>query len=325
MSVSMLPTLHAASEWFARIRGGDADAASEPAWQEFIANPDNELALEQREAAFTLSGELAGSPQIQALLAQADRDLRSAPRAPRRRYWGLAAAAAVAAVAVGIALILRGTSAEVAQYATARAEERVINLVDGSVITLNTNTSVRVTYSGDRRQVDLLRGEALFSVAHDASRPFEVHALSGVTTAVGTRFDVEIGTADSADVSVLEGTVTVSGTGGTAGAPVAVTAGQAVRYGSDGAVSEPHPADLGRIKGWELHRIVFSDVPLGQALEDYNRYSAVPIVLKSPQMESRHINGVFRVGDEAAFLGALEQGLQLRAVRGPDQIVLEAK
>ncbi|MBS0377540.1 MAG: FecR domain-containing protein [Proteobacteria bacterium] len=325
MSVSMMPTLHAASEWFARIRGREADAASEPAWQEFISNPENELALEQREAAFTLSGELAGSPQIEALLAQAERELQSASRVPRRRYWGLAAAAGVAAIAVGIALILRGTTADVAQYDTARAEERVINLADGSVITLNTSTSVRVSYSGHRRQVDLLAGEALFSVAHDASRPFEVHALSGITTAVGTRFDVELGTAGSADVSVLEGTVTVSGTGGTAATPVAVSAGQAVRYGTDGTVSGPHPADLGRIQGWEVHRIVFSDVPLGQALEDYNRYSAVPIVLKAPQMESRHINGVFRIGDEAAFLGALEQGLQLHAVRGPDQIVLEAR
>ncbi len=325
MSISTLPALHAASEWFARIRGREADAASEPAWQEFIANPENELALEQREAAFTLSGELAGSPKIEALLAQADRELRAAPPAPRRRYLPLAAAAAVAAVAVGITLLLRGTTAEVAEYATARAEERVINLADGSVITLNTDTSVKVSYSGHLRQVDLLRGEALFSVAHDPSRPFEVHALGGVTTAVGTRFDVEIAPAGSADVAVLEGTVTVSAGAGTTAAAVAVSAGQAVSYGSDGAVSVPKPADIGRIKGWEQHRIVFSDVPLGQALADYNRYSALPIVLKAPQMESRHINGVFRIGDEAAFLGALEQGLQLRAVHGSDQIVLEAK
>jgi transmembrane sensor len=320
MNVTTLPQAQPAAEWFARVRGGEVDASADAAWQAFVREPQNEAALERCEAAWALSAELAGSASIESLLADVERRLAAPPRAstPRWRSWRAAAAALIAALGITALLLLNRGSSTVAQYDTARAEERVVNLEDGSVVTLNTGTAVRITYSKEHRRIDLLRGEALFRVAKDASRPFEVHALEGVTTAVGTRFDVEVN-AGSAAVTVLEGTVTVSGSSGAGAAVVPVSAGQAVDYTASGAVSEPRAADVGRIQGWEVHRIVFSDVTLAQALADYNRYSEVPIVLDAPGLESRHINGVFRIGDEQAFLGALEQGLHLKAERGDGQ------
>jgi transmembrane sensor len=167
------------------------------------------------------------------------------------------------------------------------------------------------------------RGEALFSVSHDPGRPFEVHALQGVTTAVGTQFDVEL-TRGGAAVSVLEGTVTVGASGtSTSAPPVAVTAGSGVGYTQEGAVSELRPAELNRIQGWRSQRIVFNDIALETALAEYNRYTHTPIVLSDPVLGSRHINGVFHIGDEAAFLSAMEQGLHLKATRGAAQTVLE--
>jgi len=326
MNVTTLPQAQPAAEWFARVRGGQVDATSDAAWRAFVSEPRNEVALEDCEAAWALSAELAGSANIESLLAEVDRRLAAPPRAnvPRWRSWRAAAAALVAALGIAALLVLNRGGSTQAQYDTARAEERVVNLEDGSVVTLNTGTSVRISYSKEHRRIDLLHGEALFEVAKDATRPFEVHALAGVTTAVGTRFDVEVN-AGSAAVTVIEGTVTVSASSGSGAAAVPVNAGQAVDYTAAGAVSPPHPADVGRIQGWELHRIVFSDVTLAQALADYNRYSEVPIVLQAPGLESRHINGVFRIGDEQAFLGALEQGLHLKAERGDGQIRLVEK
>jgi len=326
MKVLPMPQATAASEWFSRIRSGELDASSEQEWAAFAADPSNEAALEQRDAAWELSAELADRPVIADLLADVDRLVArkapaaaSAPRTGTRRLWPLAAAASLAVLAVA-AVLLQRTRASVEDYSTAVGEQRIVTLTDQSAVTLNTASSVRVIYSRGLRRVDLLRGEALFTVTKNPARPFEVHALKGVTTAVGTEFDVRLGTG-AATVSVLEGAVRVAAASGST--PVA--AGEVVDYGTDGRVSAPRPANVTRIRGWVAQRIVFSDEPLAEALADYNRYRTSPIVLADPALGSRHINGVFRIGDEQAFLGALEQGLQLKATRTDTQVVLAAK
>jgi transmembrane sensor len=104
---------------------------------------------------------------------------------------------------------------------------------------------------------------------------------------------------------------------------VAVSAGNGVGYSQEGAVSQLRPAEVNRIQGWRTQRMIFNDIPLDAALAEYNRYSRRPIVLSNPALGSRHINGVFHIGDEAAFLSALDQGLHLKADKGDVQTVLE--
>ena len=104
---------------------------------------------------------------------------------------------------------------------------------------------------------------------------------------------------------------------------MAVSAGSGIGYSQEGAVSQLRPAEVNRIQGWRTHRMVFNDVALDTAVAEYNRYSRRPIVLGNPALGSRHINGVFHIGDEAAFLSALEQGLHLKATRGDSQTVLQ--
>jgi transmembrane sensor len=69
--------------------------------------------------------------------------------------------------------------------------------------------------------------------------------------------------------------------------------------------------------------MIFNDIPLDTALAEYNRYSRKPIVLGNPALGARHINGVFHIGDEAAFLSALDKGLHLKATRGDAQTTLQ--
>src|SRR5690348_5790981 len=102
-------------------------------------------------------------------------------------------------------------------------------LRDGSAVTLNTDTDLRVHFTGGRRNVDLLRGEAQFQVAHDRSRPFEVKAAGRIVRAVGTAFDVRVESPQSLEVTVTEGRVAVVGASdryaGTE-APTTISAGE---------------------------------------------------------------------------------------------------
>jgi transmembrane sensor len=61
---------------------------------------------------------------------------------------------------------------------------------------------------------------------------------------------------------------------------------------------------------------------LADAIEEYNRYSTKPVILEAPELADRRVHGIFRVGDEEAFIHALERALPVRAKRGPDTITL---
>src|SRR5689334_23052977 len=61
---------------------------------------------------------------------------------------------------------------------------------DGSSITLNTDSAVRIALSATQRQVRLDHGEAFFEVAKDPNRPFVVDAGDKRVVAVGTKFSV---------------------------------------------------------------------------------------------------------------------------------------
>jgi len=307
-------------------------APDDKAWEEWMARgTDNPADYESVELAWELSEELRDRPMIKSLLRDAQLKLTAADGAPvsRRLFgsrvsWRMGAALAAALLACAVTAVLL-TRVSVTEYASGIGEQKTVTLPDNSTLSLNTGSRVQVRYSRGLRRIDLLAGEAAFSVTHDSERPFEVHALHGVTTDVGTEFDVQI-IAATATVSVLKGTVMVRPAQQTgAGTATEVTAGQAVDYTAEGGTSAIRSADAGRVHGWLAQRIVFSDVALADALADYNRYTNTPIVIGDPALGARHINGVFRIGDQAAFINALQQGLHVSATADGATIVLQPR
>jgi transmembrane sensor len=95
------------------------------------------------------------------------------------------------------------------RYSTDIGEQRSVVLADGSMIELNARSRIRVRFSHDQRDLDLLDGQVLFRVAHDEARPFLVHIGATTVRAVGTQFDVYRKKAGTV-VTVVEGRVSVS-------------------------------------------------------------------------------------------------------------------
>lgn len=84
--------------------------------------------------------------------------------------------------------------------------------------------------------------------------------------------------------------------------------------------------DVEAATSWADGRLVFRDRPLGEAVSEVNRYLDAPVVLASPGIARIPVNGVFRVGDRAAFVEAVAAGLNLRTARTEDGgIVLSAE
>src|SRR5487761_460146 len=112
---------------------------------------------------------------------------RPALRARRRKPWVFALAASVIAALLAVGFDIdshRGV------YTTGIGEERSLTLADGSVIELNAESRIRVSYQTNTREVELLAGEALFKVVHNPSRPFVVESGAAIIRDLGTVFDV---------------------------------------------------------------------------------------------------------------------------------------
>lgn len=88
-----------------------------------------------------------------------------------------------------------------------------ITLIDGTSVWLNRNSELTVpkNYGNSMKREVKLSGEAYFEVAHNEQRPFLVRSGHLTTKVLGTKFNV-METAQSAEISLLEGSVEVSST-----------------------------------------------------------------------------------------------------------------
>jgi transmembrane sensor len=221
----------------------------------------------------------------------------------RRPVVGVAAALFVAVVLVwGVGYVPDLFS----DYATNAGEQERVVLADGSRVTLNTKSAIKVDFSDRQRRVELVRGEAYFEVEPDPERPFVVAARGGSTRAVGTAFNVA-SWGDRTAVTVTEGSVEVELAGLQS---VRVGAGSQAHYSAEG-LSEVEPADLGAL-AWQRRQIVFVQQPLSQIIEQVNRYRRGRIIILNAALRARVFTGVLEVVPPDAALESLEKALDLR-------------
>lgn len=228
-------------------------------------------------------------------------DYRRRVRRPRR-WLALAAAACVAAIAITIALPepLAGLYSD---YATRTGERRMLELADGSRVWLNSDSALSVDFSPQQRRLRLHSGEALFEVAKDAARPFIVEARGGEVRAVGTRFDVD-SRGPQVRIDVTEGVVQVNSAGSE---PVRLSAGERLSYREAAAPEPVQPLDLSSASAWQRGKLIFNQRPLGEVLDELERYVPGRIVLTDNALRQHKVSGVFDLKDPDALLKTLER------------------
>lgn len=209
-------------------------------------------------------------------------------------------------------------------------ERRVLDLPDGSRVSMNTQTRLAARQDSSSRRVELLAGEATFEVAHDPSHPFIVRAAEKDIRAVGTVFTVRARSKDAVSVIVSEGRVAVTAASqpkrsdfgapqGTGASARLLSAGD--RYDASRAtvqttrISSQGIADA---LAWQNGMIVFQGEPLTEALEEISRYTDVRFEIDDPMIGSMRVAGVFRVDDLQGFIAALQANLGVVATTGSD-------
>lgn len=250
------------------------------------------------------------------------RSAGTASRTRRLRTWAAVMVLAMSGAIAGY-FFVHGRST----FHSAIGEIRVVSLSDGSTVTLNTNSVIRVRYSSKERLVDLEQGEAYFEDVDEPGRPFVVSASGQRIVAVGTKFDVLRRPVDTR-VVVTNGLVDVEDFkyGAPAGPATELSAGSVAQV-SVGTVLVRH-LSLGQAQdyiAWRSGYLRFRDTELATAVTEVNRYNTTQLVIADPAIATLKIGGNVRATNVEAFVRALEEGFPIQASSDGNQIVLTAK
>jgi len=352
-----------ASTWFVESRAGDLDESGRrefdawlrkspehlSAYLEVAAIWDEGPALDpaQKWDADTLIAEAAKDPDKVVTLAgtsavpgledsvPSPQAIASPPPSTLGRGWGrgpVALAASFAALAT-----LAGAWAWLGLfssfYSTAIGEQRSIELSDGSTVSMNSKSRIRVRYGKDERAVELLEGQALFHVAKDSPRPFIVKADGTRVRAVGTQFDVYERRSGTV-VTVLEGEVAVLAAvkadvqqqregsalpNDTPAAAISVSAGEQLTVTPKVARKSEH-ANVAAATAWTERRIVFESATLSEVAEEFNRYNERQLVIEEVGPYDFHISGVFSSTDPESLIRFLRERPGVKVTEGTSEI-----
>jgi transmembrane sensor len=177
-------------------------------------------------------------------------------------------------------------------YTTNVGEQRSTKLEDGSFIYLNTDSKVEVDLTKHARNIRLVRGEALFIVEHDSSRPFTVAAGGTSVRALGTQFNVRR-REQGADVAVVEGSVQVTAIETQSVVPPRkLGAGEDVRV-EKGQFAAGAGQSVADTLAWRQRRLVFHDASLADVAAEFNRYNRTKIRVEGEDARQILLSGIF--------------------------------
>ncbi len=242
-------------------------------------------------------------------------------------HWGQTGAA-IGAMAAMIMCILwwwPETPGPTQYYQTAKGEQQSITLVDGSTIIMNTDSKLSVQMSDHERIVILQQGEAVFTVAHEKERSFDVHADNGIIHDIGTQFLVQT-FPRKVRVAVLEGMVEVGLNSGKIDEIVprskVLRKGEQVFYTAEAHISAIKEFAAQSAMAWIDGKLVFVEKPLADVLKEWARYRSGEIRLRDENLGAIPISGVFRIDNVESFFQALQSALPIRLTHVSPQLVL---
>jgi transmembrane sensor len=245
-----------------------------------------------------------------------------------RASWSVLAGAVVGAVFLfvgwqsGAHRLSTTLAAHASTYTTGNGERATIKLPDGSTVSLNVASQLQVPsdFAAGNRVVRL-RGEALFTVAHQGRTPFTVVAGSSTTRVLGTSFVVRHYATDTAAmVAVRTGKVMV---GVPAMRPAVVTANEQI-VASSHSLGHVRPGRAA-VFNFAVGVLTLDEVPLPTAIAELDRWYDVDIRLGDAKVAEKWLIGDFAAGSVAELAELLEGSINVRVVRSGRVLTLYSR
>ena len=185
----------------------------------------------------------------------------------------LRVAAAIAILAIGswaFWLTTLNKTLDAGKFATNAGQIEQITIKDGSVITLNANSSIEYIVTENSREITL-HGMAHFEIAKNPNAPFVIESNNNKVTVLGTGFDVQSYAGQPLQVTVNHGKVKVEKlSNNTTLESIILTTGMRVRENlnqANAADKRSHifavdsNVNLDAVK-WESGNLVFTNAPI---------------------------------------------------------------
>lgn len=218
-------------------------------------------------------------------------------------------------------------------FKTDIGETSEFTLSDNSVLKLNTQSLVKVTYTNNQRVLELEQGELHIDVAHDKSRPLSVYAAGKIIQAVGTAFNVQLFN-NQLELMVTEGKVLVAEQGTTGldllnpteislpSSSLQLTKGEWSLLSAPEQLVEKLPLnDLNKALSWQQGKLIFRGETLKQAMQEVSRYSGVSFRFSGPELEQIKIAGSYKTNDLNNLLVDLQKNFGIRHQRRGDKSI----
>ena len=299
-----------AAAWLARMRSDERNEADLAGFQTWLAESElNRQTFDLLTNAWEIAGQAAaleGAPHP------------AKPAVVDRRLVLAGSAAAVTAVGLG----LYGTR-RFETFGTRLGEQRRIELADGSVLLLDTDTEVRFSM-GRTRRAELVRGRGHFLVAKNTSHPFVVDMDGYRVRVTGTEFDL-VREPALRSVVLVEGSVVVESPGG-GGETLHRTLrpGERLIFHGSALAQEDRP-NLAAVTAWQSGRIILDEQPLAYAVTEINKYHRRKLVVSDPELARMPISGVYEIDDPDGFAISVSNLLPVKIESGNEQLLLRPR
>lgn len=283
-----------AAEWFAVLTSGTTTEHERAEWQRWRAqNPAHEQAWQQIEAVTQKFSSAGFSSALgMKILGQP---------VSRSRRNTIKQLMALIAVGAGGVTAYRQFPALRAEYQTAIGEQREWILVDGSRLTLNSNSAVDIKFDNSQRLIILQRGEILIETAQELNRvyrPLIAETMHGKITALGTRFNV-YQFAEKTRVNLYEGQVDIHTSDNH---QLRLDAGQSVEFTS--SIINPPAFDTAAAPYWISKVLIADNMPLVDFIAEIARYRRGYLRVDEA-LAGLRISGAFPLADIDAILKSL--------------------
>lgn len=296
--------LEEAADWLVRLQCGDNAPATRAEFEHWRQrSPEHAAAWLRAEA--VLSDFLCVPKPI------ARRTLSGLDDEGRRRSLRTFVLLAIATPGVWLLWRQQPWLAWQADLRTATGEQKTLTLADGTQLTLNTDSAIGISFSGQIRRLRLLKGEIMVNTASDPAtpaRPFVVDTADGSLHPIGTRFSVRR-MADATRLAVFSGAVRIVTANGR---EELLTAHQGCRFDTT-AIDAPQSLAPGD-ELWTQGMLVASNMRLAEWTEEISRYR--PGLLRChPAVAELRVSGAFPLTDTDASIDLLLRTRPLAARR----------
>jgi transmembrane sensor len=297
-----------ALKWLARLRDTQCSHHDKQEFAYWLAlTPENAHAYSQVSQFWSQTSELQGA--VDGRLKNARNFAKATQSSHRRRKSVLILSLVL--LSVGISqpeFCLKLTSQ---YYQTTKGQILNVSLSDGSQITLNTNTQVRVADMLGYRKAWLETGEAWFSIHHNEKNPFEVFAGHGSIRDIGTQFNVMTDN-NHTFVMVQEGEVAIHTDQVNR---ERLVANQQSSFNDKGQLANITSADANATGAWRSGILIFKHQSLPDVLKELSRYHNVAFEISDMKLQTMIFSGRLSTTDLNENLTTLSSAIGVKVVQ----------